>query len=330
MASSDRGPTLLLDAASLYYRSYFALPSSMAAPDGRPHQAVRGFLSTIDALVRRTGASGLVVCWDADWRPQWRVDLLPSYKTHRLAEPEGGDSARGESGGKSGGEPGSEAEPDDLGPQVDALAAILDLAGIALVGARDHEADDVIASLATSLPGPTTVVTGDRDLMQVVTESTSLLLTVNGGMEKWPLLDPAGVRERYGVEPSQYVDMAVLRGDPSDGIPGVPGIGAKTAPALIAHFGSLRLLLEAAHAPAPARPLTPRIAGALLEHEAQVLAAQTVATAVTGLELTVTPTIPTSPADPGALDALLDAWGVRRFLPAFVSSTSGRSATSGS
>lgn len=131
------GPTLLLDSASLYYRSFHALPSSMTAPDGRPHGAIRGFLSTIGALAERTGAGAIACCWDADWRPQWRVDLLPSYKTHRLAEDDDGTDG-----------PAAEAEPDELGPQVDAIAAILDAAGIARIGATGHEADDVVASLA--------------------------------------------------------------------------------------------------------------------------------------------------------------------------------------
>lgn len=299
------GPVLLLDTASLYYRSYFALPSSMTAPDGHPHQAVRGFLSTLGSLIERWDAAGVVACWDEDWRPQWRVDLLPSYKTHRLAEEAGGGGA-------------AEAEPDDLGPQVDAIAAILDAAGIARVGVPGHEADDVVATLARALPGSSICVTGDRDLMQVASDRAQVLLTVNGGMEKWQLLDPAGVRERYGVDPTQYVDMAVLRGDPSDGIPGVPGIGAKTAPALIAHFGSLEALLDAAHEPTPGRPLTPRIASALREHAAQVRAARTVATAVSDLAVHVDPGLPAAPADPAALDALVDEWGVRRFLPAFL------------
>ena len=302
------GPVLLLDSASLYYRSYFALPSSMTAPDGHPHQAVRGFLSTLDALVTRWNASGVVACWDDDWRPQWRVELLPSYKTHRLAETVDSDNAE---------EP-QEDEPDDLGPQAAAIAAILDAAGIARVGAAGYEADDVVASLARQLPDPTIAVTGDRDLMQVASDRARVLLTVNGGMEKWQLLDPAGVRDRYGVDPAQYVDMAVLRGDPSDGIPGVPGIGAKTAPALIAHFGSLDHLLDAAHATAPARPLTPRNAAALLEHEEVTRAARTVATAVADLEIDVDPRLPSSPADAAGLARLADEWGVRRFLPGFL------------
>lgn len=304
---ADAGPVLLLDTASLYYRSYFALPSTMTAPDGHPHHAVRGFLSTLDALITRWGATGVVACWDDDWRPSWRVELLPSYKTHRVA-----------AAAEPGTEHAPEEEPDDLGPQVDAIAGILDAAGIARVGALDHEADDVVASLARSLPQPTIAVTGDRDLMQVVSDRTHVLLTVNGGMEKWQLLDPAGVQERYGVAPAQYVDMAVLRGDPSDGIPGVPGIGAKTAPALIAHFGSLDLLLEAARAAVPARPLTPRIVAALLEHADVTRAARRVATAVSDLPIAVDPTLPEAPADRGALEAIADEWGVRRFLPGFL------------
>ena len=301
------GPVLLLDTASLYYRSYYALPSSMRATDGHPNNALRGFLSTLDALIARWDAAGVVACWDEDWRPQWRVDLLPSYKTHRLAEAEDGSSAGA-----------VEDEPDDLGPQVGAIAGILDAAGIARVGAAGHAADDVVASLAQSLPGPSICVPGDRDLMQVASDRAHVLLTVNGGMEKWQLLDPAGVRERYGVEPGQYVDMAVLRGDPSDGIPGVPGIGAKTAPALIAHFGSLDRLLEAARESVIERPLTPRIASALVAHEPLTRAARTVATAVSDLNLTVDPSLPALPSDPIALGDLADEWGVRRFLPAFL------------
>jgi 5'-3' exonuclease len=175
-----------------------------------------------------------------------------------------------------------------------------------------------VATLARILPGDTIAVTGDRDLMQVASERARVLLTVNGGMEKWQLLDPEAVRDRYGVGPEQYVDMAVLRGDPSDGIPGVPGIGAKTAPALIAHFGSLDHLLEAAQAAVPARPLTPRIAGALLEHRDSVLKARTVATAVADLDITVDPLLPRAPRDADALHAVVEQWGVSRFIPSFL------------
>lgn len=289
-------PTLLLDSASLYYRSYFALPSSMTAPDGRPHHALRGFLSTITRLVDQYRPSGVVACWDEDWRPQWRADLVPSYKAHRVADGSG-----------------AEEEPADLGPQVEAIAAVLDAWGLARWGAEGFEADDVIGSAAAQLAGPCIVVSGDRDLVQVIDEGTSLLLTVNGGMEKWPLLDPGAAEERFGVPPAQYVDLAVLRGDPSDGLPGVPGIGAKTAAALVQAFGSCPQVLAAAGSPVPERPMTARLAAALTAAAAEVEAALVVATVVRDLALPEEPvTLPRQPRVPGVLADLAAEWGVTR------------------
>lgn len=294
-------PLLLLDSASLYYRSYFALPESMTAPDGRPHNAIRGFLSTITRLVDKFQAGSLAACWDADWRPQWRVDLVPSYKTHRLAD----------------GSTEAESEPDTLTPQIGAIARLLDAMGVARPWAADHEADDVIASLAAQANGPTIVVTGDRDLVQVVRDrpDVRVFLATNGGMDKWPLLGTADVVERYGVEAVQYVDFAVLRGDPSDGLPGVPGIGAKTAASLLAEFGSIDALLQMAGSGNLGKPLTPRIALALTEHAEELRAAQTVATAVTTLAVREPTDLPARPADPDAVNAIADQWGVRRFIP---------------
>jgi len=291
---------LLLDSASLYYRSYFALPESMRAPDGYPHNAVRGFLVTLDRLIQRFAPTAVAACWDADWRPHWRVDLVPTYKTHRLAEPGAGE--------------GVELEPETLGPQVGAIAAILDAMGIARPGVPGYEADDVIASMAAQHPGPTVVVTGDRDLVQVVREGVQVLLAVNGGMDRWPLLDVPAVVDRFGVHPHQYVDFAVLRGDPSDGLPGVPGIGAKTAAALLAAYGDLDALVLAA-AGSVERPLTARLAASLTEHAQAIQAARTVATAVSDLSFVVDPTLPDSPADAAMLRTLTDQWGVGRFVP---------------
>jgi len=292
---------LLLDTASLYYRSYFALPESMRAPDGYPHNAVRGFLSTLERLLERFQPTRLAACWDADWRPDWRVSLIQTYKTHRLADGEADES-------------GAEAEPESLGPQVAAIAALLDAMGIARPGVPGYEADDVIASLAAQQTGPTVVVTGDRDLVQVVRDGVHVLLTVNGGMDRWPLLDSAGVQERFGVEPGQYVDYAVLRGDPSDGLPGVPGIGAKTAATLLTAYGDLDRLLSAA-ARSPERPLTPRLAAALTAHEDSIRAARTVATAVRDLAVAIDPVLPNAAADPDLLRSVAEEWGVVRFLP---------------
>lgn len=292
-------PVLVLDSASLYYRSFYALPEKMTAPDGRPHNAVRGFLSTLTRLVDAQAPSGMVACWDNDWRPSWRVDLVPSYKAHRVADDVSSGSA--------------EAEPESLGPQAAAIAGLLEALGIPRWGVDGYEADDVIGSVTAQLDQPTVVVTGDRDLMQLVDGRTSVLLTVNGGMEKWPLLDPAGAEERFGVPPARYVDLAVLRGDPSDGLPGVPGIGAKTAVALVTAFGSVNGILSAARAAAPVRPLTPRLAAALLANEESLARTTRVAQVVRDLSLPAEAVVlPRDPRSPEALAALTAEWGVRR------------------
>ena len=292
-------PILVLDSASLYYRSYYALPSSMTAPDGRPHQALRGFLSTLARLIEQHQPGGLVAAWDADWRPSWRVSLLPEYKAQRVAETDDGSGT-------------TEAEPDDLGPQAEAIAALLDALGIARWGVVGYEADDVIGSVAAQLAGPKVVVTGDRDLVQVIDGHTWVHLAVNGGMPKWPILDPPAAEERFGVPAGRYVDLAVLRGDPSDGLPGVPGIGAKTAAALVNAFGDCSAILQAARDEA-GRPMTPRLAGALLENQDYVERAVQVATVVRDLALpddgTQLPSGSTS-----AAAAVAGAWGVERQL----------------
>ena len=300
----SQSPLLLLDSASLYYRSYFALPESMTAPDGRPHNAIRGFLTTIARLAEQYRPAQIAACWDDDWRPQWRVDLLPSYKTHRLAE--GGLAVAGEQ------------TPDTLVPQAEGLAQILDAMGVARPGAIGYEADDIIATLAGAAERPSIVVSGDRDLVQLVASDVQILMTVNGGMDKWPLLDPAGVLERFGVGPQQYVDLAVLRGDPSDGIPGVPGIGAKTASALITAHGSIEALLDAVADGKTDRPLTPRLAGLLAENRELIAAMKHVATARFDAPITCTLEAPTVPADAQRLRDLGEQWGVSRYIEALM------------
>jgi 5'-3' exonuclease len=294
------GPVLLLDSASLYYRSFYALPDSMTAPDGRPHNAIRGFLSTITRLTSQYRPSAVVACWDEDWRPGWRVDLLPSYKTHRLES------------GEPVGQAIAEQTPDALVPQAEAIAQIVAAMGLARPGSAGFEADDVIATLATRDQAGAIVVTGDRDLVQVVRPGVRVLLTVNGGMDKWPLLDGAAVIERFGVEPGRYVDLAVLRGDPSDGIPGLPGIGPKTAVALIAAFGGLDGLLAAVEAGATSKPLTPRLAGLIRDNRDLISRMVVVATARTdvpaGAGWEPGPLLPDELADLGS------RWGVTRFI----------------
>ncbi len=290
-------PALLLDSASLYYRSYFALPESMTAPDGFPHNAVRGFFTTLQRLVAKTGADRVAACWDMNWRPSWRVDLVPSYKTHRVAEAD----------------EGSEIEPDTLGPQIGAIAQLLDAMGIARPGHLDFEADDVIATLASRLTGPIIVVSGDRDLVQVIDDDRQVMLlyTAAGGMDAWPLLDSAAATQRFGVPPARYADFAVLRGDPSDGLPGVPGIGAKTAAGLIDAFGDLEGILRACDE--PRKPLTPRLVALLQEYAPAVRAAAPVVHLVRDLPIPDDISLPTTPRDPAALTQLQQEWGVSKF-----------------
>lgn len=293
---------LCLDTASLYYRSFYALPDSMTSPDGRPHNAIRGLLSTMTRLVEQHSPTRIAACWDADWRPQWRVDRLPSYKTHRVAEES---------------DAGGEETPDTLAPQIDAIAGILDALGVPRPGCPGFEADDVIATLAHAARDEVIVVTGDRDLMQVVRPGVRLLLAVNGGMEKWPLLDDDAVLERFGVPPASYVDLAVLRGDPSDGIPGVPGFGPKTAIAVLAAYGSIDAALEVCRTGGATRPLTARLAGLLLEHESAIHDMLHVARA--RLDAPVPPPAPLVDrvTDRAQLESLGQAWGVERFIARF-------------
>ena len=292
---ADR-PLLVLDSASLYYRSFYALPESMTAPDGHPHNAIRGFLDTLAALIESYEPYGVVCAWDDDWRPAWRVELLPSYKSHRVLE----DSAD------------AEAEPDTLSPQITGLAALLDAWGIARVGADGFEADDVIATYAARTATPVIAVTGDRDLFQVIDDAASntVLYTASGGMSKWPMMDAAALVARYGVQPNQYVDFAVLRGDPSDGLPGVPGIGEKTAAALLGQHGSLEAIMAAIRG-SYEKPLTPRLAEKLEDARSYIESARSVVTAVTDVPIGRRNTRFVAQGRTQA-SAVIEEWGVLR------------------
>ncbi|HEX2283256.1 MAG TPA: 5'-3' exonuclease [Mycobacterium sp.] len=238
-------PLLLLDGASMWFRAYFGVPSSITAPDGRPVNAVRGFLDAVATLITRERPARLVVCRDDDWRPQWRVDLIPSYKSHRVAVPE------------PAGQPDIEEVPDELTPQIDMILEILDAFGIPTAGAPESEADDVLGTLAfRERRDPVVVVSGDRDLLQLVCDDPVKVrvLYLGRGLAKATMYGPAEVAEIYGVPVDRagpaYAELALLRGDPSDGLPGVPGVGEKTAATLLAQYGSLERILAAAHDPA--------------------------------------------------------------------------------
>ncbi|MDO9398454.1 MAG: 5'-3' exonuclease [Herbiconiux sp.] len=225
---------MLLDTASLYFRAFHGVPDSIRRSGGTPVNAVRGLLDMIARLTVEFDARLLVACWDDDWRPQWRVDLIPSYKAHRVAEtvPDA---------------PDIEVVPDPLEAQIPMIREVLRLAGIAVVGAAEHEADDVIGTYATGAAHPVDVVTGDRDLFQLIDDAHDVRVVYTArGMKNLEVLTDASVVAKYRVLPEQYADFATLRGDTSDGLPGVAGIGEKTAADLLGRFGTLDGLLAAA------------------------------------------------------------------------------------
>jgi 5'-3' exonuclease len=218
---------MLVDAAGLYFRAFYGVPTSVVAPDGKPINAVRGFLDMTATLIKRRQPGSYVACQDFSWRPAFRVALVPSYKAHRVAH---GDI---------------EDMPPELDAQIPILWEVLDAIGLARAGSAGFEADDVIATLAAGADGPVEVVSGDRDLFGTVSDTVRLLYT-GRGLAKMVDYGPAEVQQRYGIPAVNYADFAALRGDPSDGLPGVPGIGEKTAAALINRFGTLESMAAAA------------------------------------------------------------------------------------
>jgi 5'-3' exonuclease len=288
---------MLLDTASLYFRAYFGVPDSVRAPDGTPVNAVRGLLDFIARLVQDHRPDDLVACMDADWRPGWRVELIPSYKAHRVAEAH----AQG---------PDEEETPDTLAPQVPVIEAVLDALGIARVGVADYEADDVIGTLAGRAAGPVDIVTGDRDLYQLVDDARGVrVLYPVKGVASLQLVDEAALREKYGTDGPGYLDLALLRGDPSDGLPGVPGIGEKTAAKLLDAFGDLAGIMAAVDD--PHAKLTPSQRKKLDEAREYVAVAPTVVRVAGDVPLPdFDPALPALPRDPAALDALAERWGL--------------------
>jgi 5'-3' exonuclease len=226
---------MLVDAANLYFRAFYAIPDSVTAPDGRPVNAIRGFLDMSAMLIDRRRPTRWVACLDLDWRPAFRVALVPSYKAHRVA-PQGG-----------------ELVPDLLGPQIPPLLEILTAFGLATAGADGFEADDVMATLAHRDADPVEIVSGDRDMLALATDRVTVLYA-GKGISKLEEMGPAQVRAKYGVPPERYADFAVLRGDPSDGLPGVAGVGEKTAAALVDRFGPIEDIVAAAVAGATGFP----------------------------------------------------------------------------
>ncbi|WP_295647759.1 5'-3' exonuclease [uncultured Dietzia sp.] len=229
----SQGPLMVLDSAGLWFRAFHSVPEKITGPDGAPANAVRGFCDMVAVLVEEYSPSGLVAALDRQWRPDWRVELLPSYKAHRV------------------GDDGEEDAPASLAPQVNSIRAVLSAAGITQAWAEDAEADDVLAELSAR-DREVLVVTGDRDLFQLASPSTTVVY-VGAGMKKRRAYTPAVVAERFDLpeaaDAGVYADYAVLVGDASDGLPGVAGVGAKTAATLLREYGDLDGIVAAATDP---------------------------------------------------------------------------------
>lgn len=289
---------MLLDSASLYYRAYFGVPESVTAPDGTPVNAVRGFLDMVATLITAYRPTALVACWDDDWRPAFRVEAVPSYKRHRL-DPTGE----------------RELTPDTLAPQVPVIVEVLRALGIARLGHPGFEADDVMATLAersARVGRAVDIVTGDRDLFQVVDDGRSVRVLYTGkGVRNLQIVDQAWLLRTYGVGTGRgYAEMAVLRGDPSDGLPGVAGVGEKTAVGLLGRYGGLAGLLAAVEARDPG--ISPGQLSRLVAAHEYLAVAPTAVEVVRDIALPeVDDTLPAQPADVPALAELADRWGLR-------------------
>ncbi len=299
------GSLMLLDTASLYYRAFFGVPDTVRSPDGTPVNAIRGLLDMISRLVRARHPTGLVACLDADWRPAFRVAAIPTYKAHRL-------TADGT----------AEETPPALAVQVPVIEEVLRTSGMAVAGQPGYEADDVMATLAARSSGPVDVVTGDRDLFQLVDDArrVRVIYTVRGLMNMG-VIDEAAVTAKYDIPGRAYADFAALRGDPSDGLPGVPGVGEKTAAALIRAFGSIEGIttaLDAGHGGFP------RGSRDKLEKARDYLdVSLSVVKVIEDIPLPeIDGKLPVVPADAGRLKELGERWGLGSSLGRFVTAVS--------
>ncbi len=285
--------TMLLDAASMYFRAFYGVPQeTMRAPDGTSVNAVRGLLDMIATLLRARRPDRLLACMDASWRPAFRVRAIASYKTHR-ANPDG-----------------SEQIPAGLTVQLPIIVAVLDAVGIVMKWADGYEADDIIGTLAAQATGPVEVVTGDRDLFQLVEDARDIRVAYIGkGVARLELVDEAGVTNRYQIPGRSYAAFAALRGDPSDGLPGVPGVGEKTAAALVRAFGSVEAMLAAIDAGHGGFP--PGSRAKLVAARPYLEACLPVVRVATDAPVALSGgTLPSVPADRAKVAALDERWGL--------------------
>ena len=211
---------LLIDGSSLIFRAYYGTRGSPPATDGRQVNAVRGFFERLARLIGQRRPRHLAVADDEAWRPDWRVELMPTYKSQRVAEP----------------------IPPGLVPQMPIIRALLEAIGVDMVGVPEHEAEDVIATWCRLAAGTIEIASGDRDLFALVEDPrVRVLYPEKAGMA---VIDEGEVTRRYGIPGRRYGDFAILRGDPSDGLPGLRGVGAVTAAGMIRRHGDIAGVLR--------------------------------------------------------------------------------------
>lgn len=220
---------MLLDSASLWYRAYFGMPDTLVSPSGLQVNAIRGYLDMTSKLINLYKPNRIVACLEGDWRPSWRVELFPDYKMNRLDES------------------GEEEEPDTLSPQIPILLDLLEALGFPMLGVDDYEADDLMATFAVNQPGPIRIVTGDRDLFQLVDDKRDVkVVYLAKGIANHDLVDLKWIEQKYEIPGDRYGLFAMIRGDASDGLPGIKGIGEKGAASIAKQFTNLDEVMKAA------------------------------------------------------------------------------------
>ena len=244
-------PLLVVDTPSMLFRAFYALPKSIVGPDGRPVNALLGAANLIVREVEAHRPRAVVLCFGPD-AASYRTELYPAYHADRPDV------------------------PDELSPQWADCRGFFEAFGWSVIASQDLEADDLLGTYArreaAKLGGRALILTGDRDMYQCASDAVTVLYVRTGGKGAEEVT-PAGVRERYGVDPEQVPDFIALRGDPSDGLPGAKGVGPKTAAELLREHGSLEALLDEA-----VRVQRPKLRDALVSGGEELRAFKEIAT----------------------------------------------------
>ena len=290
---------LLLDSASLWYRAFYGLPQSMVSPSGQPVNAIRGYLDSIARMAVTYQPDRIVACLDGDWRPSWRTDLIPEYKANRIEE-ESDDGSLSDAA----------EELEILEAQVPVIMEVLDAIGIPLIGIDDYEADDVIATLSVREPGPTFIVTGDRDLFQLVDDKRKVKVAyIAKGISQHELVDLKWIKNRYKIPGDRYALFATFRGDPSDGLPGARGIGPKGAATIANSFATIEEVIQAANN--SNSKLSASLQKKILESAEYLRKAEIVVNCVDDLRLPKGPfNLPKKVVNSKALETLAKSYGI--------------------